>query len=174
MLVRSDPHRLKIVAILALPRRLLNLLVGNLEARQIMSHDEPDTVFGAHVALDRVRRLVNERRFALGVQLIDRRSDPLDVAAGYARVAEGTLDALGRAAVWEFEDLHGRFPVGELVVVALGRLGGRAGRTLRTNVRPRRGTVPGGGVVVGGAGCSWAASCSARRWPTRGSSSTRR
>jgi glutamate-ammonia-ligase adenylyltransferase len=76
------------------------------------------------VALDRVRRLVNERRFALGVQLIDRRSDPLDVAAGYARVAEGTLDALGRAAMWEFEDMHGRFPEGELVVVALGRLGG--------------------------------------------------
>jgi glutamate-ammonia-ligase adenylyltransferase len=84
-------------------------------------------VMGANpydVALDKVRRLVNERRFALGVQLIDRCSDPLDVAAGYARVAEGTLDALARAAVWEFEDVHGRFPDGELVVVALGRLGG--------------------------------------------------
>jgi len=76
------------------------------------------------VALDKVRQLVNERRFALGVQLIDRRSDPLDVAAGYARVAEGTVDALARAAVWEFEDMHGRFPGGELVIVALGRLGG--------------------------------------------------
>jgi glutamate-ammonia-ligase adenylyltransferase len=76
------------------------------------------------VALDRVRRLVNERRFALGVQLIDRRSDPLDVAAGYARVAEGTLDALARAALWEFEDVHGRFAEGELVIAALGRLGG--------------------------------------------------
>jgi len=76
------------------------------------------------VALDKVRRLVNERRFALGVQLIDRRSDPLEVAAGYARVAEGTVDALAKAAVWEFEDMHGRFPGGELVIVALGRLGG--------------------------------------------------
>jgi glutamate-ammonia-ligase adenylyltransferase len=76
------------------------------------------------VALDKVRRLVNERRFALGVQLIDRRSDPLEVAAGYARVAEGTLIALARAAAWEFEDVHGRFPGGELVIVALGRLGG--------------------------------------------------
>ncbi|HEY6661346.1 MAG TPA: bifunctional [glutamate--ammonia ligase]-adenylyl-L-tyrosine phosphorylase/[glutamate--ammonia-ligase] adenylyltransferase [Sphingomicrobium sp.] len=76
------------------------------------------------VALDKVRRLVNERRFALGVQLIDRRSDPLDVAAGYSRVAEGTLEALARAAAWEFEDVHGRFPGGELVIVALGRLGG--------------------------------------------------
>ena len=76
------------------------------------------------IALDRIRRLVNERRFALGVQLIDRRSDPLDVAAGYSRVAEGTLAALARAAAWEFEDVHGRFPGGELVIVALGRLGG--------------------------------------------------
>ena len=50
------------------------------------------------VALDRVRRLVNERRFALGVQLIDRRRDPLEVTEGYARVAEGALLALGEAA----------------------------------------------------------------------------
>ena len=78
------------------------------------------------VALDRARRLVNERRFALGVQLIDRRRDPLEVAAGYARVAEGTLVALGEAAVAEFEQAHGRFPGGELVVLGLGRLGGCA------------------------------------------------
>src|SRR5688572_30689053 len=53
------------------------------------------------LALDRVRRMVNERRFALGVQLIDLREDPLEVAAGYSRVAEGTLLALeiGRAHV---------------------------------------------------------------------------
>ena len=78
------------------------------------------------VALDRARRLVNERRFALGVQLIDRRRDPLEVAAGYARVAEGTLVALGEAAVAEFEQAHGRFPGGELMVLGLGRLGGCA------------------------------------------------
>jgi glutamate-ammonia-ligase adenylyltransferase len=76
------------------------------------------------VGLDKVRRLVNERRFALGVQLIDQRSDPLEVAAGYSRVAEGTVVALAGAAVAEFEEAHGRFPGGELVIVALGRLGG--------------------------------------------------
>ena len=76
------------------------------------------------VALDRVRRLVNERRFALGVQLIDRRRDPLEVTEGYARVAEGALDALGQAAVDEFEKAHGRFKMGELVILGLGRLGG--------------------------------------------------
>jgi glutamate-ammonia-ligase adenylyltransferase len=76
--------------------------------------------------LDRTRRMVNERRFALGVQLIDRHRDPLEVALGYARVAEGTLDALAAAAAEEFEEAHGTFDAGELIVLALGRLGGCA------------------------------------------------
>jgi glutamate-ammonia-ligase adenylyltransferase len=76
------------------------------------------------VGLDRVRRLVNERRFALGVQLIDRRRDPLEVTEGYATVAEGALIALGEVAAAEFEQRHGRFPGGELLVLGLGRFGG--------------------------------------------------
>src|SRR6185503_5099553 len=75
------------------------------------------------VALDRARRLVNERRFALGVQLIDQRRDPLEVTEGYARVGEGALVALGEAAANEFREMHGDFPGGELVAVALGRFG---------------------------------------------------
>jgi len=68
--------------------------------------------------------MVNERRFALGVQLIDRRRDPLEVATGYARVAEGALVALADSAMAEFEAAHGRFPGGELLIIGLGRLGG--------------------------------------------------
>ena len=78
------------------------------------------------VALDRARRLVNERRFALGVQLIDRRRDPLEVTEGYARVAEGTLVALADASKRQFEDAHGRFPDAELLVLGLGRFGGHS------------------------------------------------
>jgi glutamate-ammonia-ligase adenylyltransferase len=78
------------------------------------------------VALDRARRLVNERRFALGVQLIDRRRDPLEVTEGYARVAEGALLALGEVAVGEFRTAHGEFPESELVMLGLGRLGGHS------------------------------------------------
>jgi len=78
------------------------------------------------VALDRARRLVNERRFALGVQLIDRRRDPLEVTEGYARVAEGTLVALGEAALAEFQEAHGTIPGAELVILGLGRLGGHS------------------------------------------------
>jgi len=76
------------------------------------------------VGLDRVRRLVNERRFALGVQLIDQRRDPLEVTEGYAGVAEGALVALGRAAASEFQARHGEFPDAELLVLGLGRFGG--------------------------------------------------
>ena len=76
--------------------------------------------------LDRVRQRVGERRFALGVQLIERASDPLEVAAGYSRVAEGAILALVDATVAEFEAAHGRVPGGGLVILALGRLGGGA------------------------------------------------
>nr|WP_047166483.1 bifunctional [glutamine synthetase] adenylyltransferase/[glutamine synthetase]-adenylyl-L-tyrosine phosphorylase [Sphingomonas sp. Y57] len=76
--------------------------------------------------LDSVRQRVGERRFALGVQLIEAVADPLDVAQGYARVAEAALTVLARATVAEFEANHGRIPGGELLIVALGRLGGGA------------------------------------------------
>lgn len=76
------------------------------------------------LALDRARLLINERRFALGVQLIDLREDPMTVGEGYARVAEGAILALGRLAVREFEAVHGRIEGAELLILGLGRLGG--------------------------------------------------
>jgi glutamate-ammonia-ligase adenylyltransferase len=78
------------------------------------------------MVLDRVRRSVNERRFALGVQLILARSDPLEVAAGYARIAEAALQVLASHAVKAFEAAHGRVPGSELLILGLGRLGGEA------------------------------------------------
>jgi len=73
--------------------------------------------------LDRVRQKVGDRRFALGAQII-RGSDPLEVGRGYARVAEAAIEALGRATIKEFEAQHGKVPGGELVILALGRMGG--------------------------------------------------
>ena len=81
---------------------------------------------GYDVALDRVRRVVNERRFALGVQLIARHQDPLEVAAGYSRVAEAAVAALADAAAAEFVATHGKINGGEFIILALGRLGGEA------------------------------------------------
>ncbi|MBN9789307.1 glutamine-synthetase adenylyltransferase [Pseudonocardia sp. TMWB2A] len=76
--------------------------------------------------LDHVRRLVGERRFALGVQIIDGMADPMEVARGYAHVAEAALVALADATRAEFEAAHGRVPDSEFVILALGRLGGEA------------------------------------------------
>jgi glutamate-ammonia-ligase adenylyltransferase len=78
------------------------------------------------LVLDRVRRRVNERRFALGAQLVLARADPLDVAEGYSRVAEAALNVLADAATGEFEAVHGRVPGSELLILGLGRLGGDA------------------------------------------------
>ncbi|RVT42441.1 bifunctional [glutamine synthetase] adenylyltransferase/[glutamine synthetase]-adenylyl-L-tyrosine phosphorylase [Sphingobium algorifonticola] len=76
--------------------------------------------------LDRVRARVGDRRFALGAQIVRGTADPLDVAQGYSRVAEAAIDVLTRATVAAFEEAHGRVPGGELVILALGRLGGGA------------------------------------------------
>src|SRR6185295_8719583 len=76
--------------------------------------------------LDRVRRRVNERRFALGVQLVAAHTDPLDVTEGYSRVAEAAIRVLADAAVAEFEARHGKVPGSELLILGLGRLGGEA------------------------------------------------
>ena len=76
--------------------------------------------------LDRIRQIVGEERFALGLQLIEARHDPLDIAEGLCRVAEAALRVGTEAAVQEFAKAHGRMPGQELVVLGLGRLGGGA------------------------------------------------
>lgn len=76
--------------------------------------------------LDIVRDYVGEKRFALGVQLIEGRNDALDIARSYAHLAEAALQTLTAATVAEFEKTHGKVPDSELVILALGRLGGEA------------------------------------------------
>lgn len=76
--------------------------------------------------LDRVRDRVGERRFAYGVQLIAGATDPMTIACGYSELAEAALQVLADATVAEFVTAHGRIEGSELVVLALGRLGGRA------------------------------------------------
>ena len=76
--------------------------------------------------LDRVRRRVGEKRFALGVQLLTGSRDPMEVAEALSRVAEAALTVLVDAALAEFERVHGKVPGGDLLVLGLGRLGGGA------------------------------------------------
>jgi glutamate-ammonia-ligase adenylyltransferase len=76
--------------------------------------------------LDRVRRRVNEMRFALGAQVVLTLGDPIGVGEGYARVAEAAIRVLADATIAEFEKAHGRVPGSALVILGLGRLGGGA------------------------------------------------
>ncbi len=76
--------------------------------------------------LDIVRDYVGEKRFALGVQLIEGRNDALEISRAYAHLAEAALQTLTAATIAEFEKAHGKVPGGELVILALGRLGGEA------------------------------------------------
>jgi len=74
--------------------------------------------------LDRVRQKIGERRFALGAQIISGTVDPLDVGGGYGRLAYGAVEVLARATIAEFALVHGHIAGSELVILALGRLGG--------------------------------------------------
>jgi glutamate-ammonia-ligase adenylyltransferase len=94
--------------------------VATLVAR--LRHDDPAA--DLELRLDRVRQRVGEWRFALGAQIIAGTSDPLDVAAGYARVAEAALIVAADAAIADFAARHGHIPDSELVILALGRMGG--------------------------------------------------
>lgn len=99
-------------------------LPGSIEALAIRMARSEEQDYEAQ--LDRLRQVVGEERFALGVQLIEQHHDPLDIAEGLCRVAEAAVHAGAQAAIAEFESVHGRIAVAELVLLGLGRLGGGA------------------------------------------------
>lgn len=76
--------------------------------------------------LDRVRRWTGERRFQLGAQLIEGRSDPLVAARALSDLADAALAVIVPAVVADFARSHGHVPGSAPVVLALGRYGGRA------------------------------------------------
>ena len=142
-LLEAQPRLVEIMSLIlahapALAEQLARrpaLLDGLIDASSFAAPGDPAAVAellrrrpgeGYDALLDRVRRTVGERRFALGVQLVSRHRDPLELTEGYAAIAEGTIVALAEAATEEFEAVHGRIAGGELLVLALGRLGGMA------------------------------------------------
>lgn len=96
--------------------------VSQLRARMLAG----GTAEGYESALERIRRVVGEARFMLGVQLIEATHDPLAVAAALARVAEAAVQAGASLARAAFAERHGAVPGSELLVLGLGRLGGEA------------------------------------------------
>ncbi len=75
--------------------------------------------------LDRVRRWTGERRFQIGAQLIESRTDPLLAGRALADLADAALAVIMPAVTNDFARSHGRVPDGEMLVLALGRYGGR-------------------------------------------------
>ncbi|PZU50695.1 MAG: bifunctional [glutamate--ammonia ligase]-adenylyl-L-tyrosine phosphorylase/[glutamate--ammonia-ligase] adenylyltransferase [Sphingomonas sp.] len=74
--------------------------------------------------LDRVRIWTAERRFALGVQLIDGTVSPDAASRELALIAEAAVALLAEQVAAEFAVRHGTVPGGRLIPLALGRFGG--------------------------------------------------
>ncbi|MBB6125093.1 glutamate-ammonia-ligase adenylyltransferase [Sphingobium subterraneum] len=110
---------------------LLDGLIGASALEPLPRQDDLESWLGMgevgddyQMLLDRVRQKVGERRFALGVQAICGAGDILGIGAGYGRLATAAVRVLADATVTEFAKAHGTVPGGELVIIALGRLGG--------------------------------------------------
>jgi len=76
--------------------------------------------------LDRVRRWTAERRFQLGAQLVEGHGEALAVGRSLADLADAAIRTLLPVVAGEFAQRHGTVPGGDLIVLALGRHGGRA------------------------------------------------
>ncbi|OYQ31006.1 bifunctional glutamine synthetase adenylyltransferase/deadenyltransferase [Sandarakinorhabdus cyanobacteriorum] len=81
---------------------------------------------GVEEHLDRVRHWTAERRFQLGAQLIEGHGDALVVGRSLADLADAAISLLLPVVAADFARAHGHVPGGELIVLALGRHGGRA------------------------------------------------
>lgn len=108
----------------ALLDRLLDASAFDPVGDVAMLSAEMETAGALEAKLDHVRRIAGEHRFALGAQIVEAADDPLTVAGGYARVAEAAVRVVADAVLEPFVAAHGRIVDSELVILALGRLGG--------------------------------------------------
>ncbi|WP_374443947.1 bifunctional [glutamine synthetase] adenylyltransferase/[glutamine synthetase]-adenylyl-L-tyrosine phosphorylase [Stella sp.] len=114
------------------PVRLDAVLAGDfmspLPAAEALAGDLARTLTEARDfgdALDLVRRWTHDQQFRLGVQLLRHATDGDRAGAGFSDVAETAVAALLPLVETEFAQLHGRIAGGGMVVLALGKLGGR-------------------------------------------------
>jgi len=80
----------------------------------------------ADVGRSRLAAAINGYRFMLGLQLLERTSNPLDVAMANSDLAEAGLRAMADDVLARMKANHGEVPNAELVVLALGRFGGQS------------------------------------------------
>jgi [glutamine synthetase] adenylyltransferase / [glutamine synthetase]-adenylyl-L-tyrosine phosphorylase len=76
-------------------------------------------------ALDRARIFGQEQMFLIGVRVLSATIGARQAGAAFAGLADLLVSAMLKAASAELERVHGRVSGGRVVVVALGKLGGR-------------------------------------------------
>ena len=75
--------------------------------------------------LDITRRYVSERRFQVGVQVLESLSSTIEAGEAMTRLADATLKVLTPAVETNFSIRHGSFKGGGLGILAMGKYGGR-------------------------------------------------
>ncbi len=75
--------------------------------------------------LDISRRWANDRKFQIGVQVLRSHLSPAASALALSNIADVALECLAGSVEEEFARHHGRIPGSEMVIVAMGKLGGR-------------------------------------------------
>ncbi len=75
--------------------------------------------------MDISRRWVNEQKFRLGVQLLRRAVNTSTYSEANTNLADAVLQVLFEEVMRDFEIRHGKISGGAMVVVGMGKLGGR-------------------------------------------------
>lgn len=75
--------------------------------------------------LDRVRIVMQERNFLIGVRVLTGTATTLEASEAYADLADTVLDRLFARVAAELAEAHGVIEGGGAAVVAMGKLGGR-------------------------------------------------
>ncbi|MBM3569401.1 MAG: bifunctional [glutamine synthetase] adenylyltransferase/[glutamine synthetase]-adenylyl-L-tyrosine phosphorylase [Alphaproteobacteria bacterium] len=111
---------------------LLDAVLGDdffaeLPARAAIARQIDDALAGSRDlqdALDALRRVVAERRFQIGLHLLQGKADGARAGRAYAALAEAALERLAPVVEADFAQRHGRIKGGAMAVVGLGKLGG--------------------------------------------------
>ena len=74
----------------------------------------------------RVAQAIGGYRFSLGLQLLEATDDALDIALANCNLAEAGLRTMADDVLARMKENHGVVPGAELVILALGRFGGRS------------------------------------------------
>lgn len=75
--------------------------------------------------LDFSRVWARENRFRVGVRILTASADTREVGPAYAAIADVLISQLLKAAIEQVAERHGHMPGGEMIVLAMGKLGSR-------------------------------------------------